>query len=203
MSSSTKDSGAIDDSAEAMLKGIRNLLEEQVAYINRVDTSEDPEELLWIESLFPATLALASFGGSITFSVIPSQLEPSHNSRIGEQKVRNFLALAWLFFALALATASAGQLVLSFHRDVVKDSFDKKSTGTLKRMQKLAVWFLCWFPVSLLLQVLILLAFLFLSLVIAAYAPAVGWVAVGFTSFAVPVAVFLWCLQNCSKTRTE
>jgi hypothetical protein len=195
MMSSSRTNSTIDDPATATLKRIQEQVDEQVNYINPVDTSRDPKALLWIESLFPATIALATFGGSITFSVIPTQLETSHNSRIDIEEVRNFLALAWLFFALALATASAGQLILAFHRDAVKVRFEKGTAGSAC-LQKLAVGFLCWFPVSLLLQVLILLAFLFLALVISAYAPAVGWVAVGFTSLAIPVAMLFWGVQN-------
>jgi hypothetical protein len=190
-----------DNTSETTPTTIEHFLKIQHAYIKRNDTSQDPKALLWIESLFPAVIALASFGGSITFSVIPSSLENSQNHRIDKQEVRNFLALAWLFFALALGIASTGQLALTFHRDIVKMEFNKERTLAItEHGQRLALFLLYSFPISLLLQVLILLAFLFLALVIAAYAPAVGWTAVGFTSSATLLAIAVWFFQSYEFT---
>ncbi|TID25886.1 hypothetical protein E2P81_ATG03675 [Venturia nashicola] len=87
--------------SEGAPNSIEDLLQRQLDYIQNSEIQLEPPALTWIESLFPAVIALASFGGSITFSVIPTQLESSHNKRISNQEIRNFLALAWLFFALA------------------------------------------------------------------------------------------------------
>ncbi|QDS73239.1 hypothetical protein FKW77_004013 [Venturia effusa] len=186
-SSSTKPKGAP--------KNLEDLLQRQLDFVQTIATSPEPAELIWIESFFPAVIVLASFGGSITFSVIPSQLENSHNTRIGNQEVRNFLALAWLFFALALGTASTGQLVLTFHRENIEKRFQGQGIST-ERWARQAVWLICSFPISLVLQLLVLAAFLFLALVIAAYSPAVGWTAVGFASAGIVGAVPVWFFQS-------
>lgn len=185
-------SGFDKDSAK-LLEGILNELRAKEL---------EPPGLTWIEGFLPSVIVLSSFGGSITFTVIPSQNQ-SPDSRFNPQNVRNYLALAWLFFVLALATASTAQMVLTFHRPTVKAGFEngsyrewKKGVTGPNRWDPAVVRMFCWFPLSLLLQMLVLLAFLFLSFVVFAYAPAVGSVALGFTGLSTIGAVLIWVLHE-------
>jgi uncharacterized low-complexity protein len=177
---------------------------------------KDPPGFSWIESFLPAVIALSTFGGSITFSVIPSIASTDEPPYVfGVVAVRYFLSLAWLFFALALGISSAGQLVLTFHRDVVKEGFKAEKWSVWDRMygdrperdkkpwQRPAVCIFVRLPMSLVLQVLVLLAFLFLALVVVAYAKIVGWVAVAFTGIFMIGAFVMWYFQNKDSSNTE
>jgi hypothetical protein len=185
-------SGSAKDSAK-LLEDILNELRAK---------KPDPPGLTWLEGFLPSVIVLSSFGGSITFTVIPSQNQ-SPDSRFNPQNVRNYLALAWLFFVLALGAASTAQMVLTFHRPTVKAGFEKRPYRKWKKDVKdpgrwdfAVVRMFCWFPLSLLLQMLVLLAFLFLSFVVFAYAPAVGSVALGFTGLSTIGVVVLWALHT-------
>lgn len=104
------------------------------------------------------------------------------------------MALAWLFFALALGSASVSQLVVALNRDQIKEMLKEEADGSSRsrsafRKTFAGLWFRCF---GLVLQVLVLLAFLFLSLVVVAYAPNVGFIACGFTLICLVASVVLW-----------
>jgi hypothetical protein len=168
-------------------------------------------QLDWLDAFLPAVIAVSTFGGSITFTLIPGQLQ-APSSTFEVSTVRVFLSLAWLFFFLAFAFAGVASLVLSFQRDNIKTTPNEQSpeqqnpeeqnpqqppkARSTRRNERYANWFIAHFPISLMLQILVLLAFSFLGLAVAAYVPGVGWVAVGVTVVAIPAAVYFWCQQR-------
>lgn len=158
----------------------------------------DRPGLVWIEKLLPSIIVLSTFGGSITFSVIPSidDAQPP-NQDFTPQNVRTSLALAWLFFFLALATASAGKAILAFQRPSINAGFARKPPQEDNRWTGLVTWMFCRFPLSVFLQVLVLLAFLFSALVVVAYVEVVGWIAVAFTVFFIALAIAVWIMHDC------
>jgi len=170
----------------------------------------DPDGLSWIENLLPSVLALAILGGSITFSIIPSVDDKNPpNQRWSPQDVRTYLSLAWLFFTLALGVSTVAQVVLAFHRPAIRLGFwnpenDGPEPNNASQIRN-EYWYkavktmFCCFPLSLALQLLVLLAFFFLALVIVAYAEAVGWVAVALTGISIFGAVTVWLIQYGKK----
>ncbi|OHF04063.1 hypothetical protein CORC01_00402 [Colletotrichum orchidophilum] len=89
--------------------------------------------------------------------------------------VRRFLAVAWLCFILTIAIAGYSSSLLTILRQQAQDSDDRS-------------WHRNWDKVgiasSVLVHILLVLAFLFLSLGLVAYVGAIGWVGVGFSSLA-------------------
>lgn len=152
----------------------------------------DPAGLIWLDTLLPTVVGLSTFGGSITFTIIPAQNAIPTN-RFDEGTVRTFVSLAWLFFILAFGCASTAQMVLALHRETIKAGFmdQRRKTGG---WDWVVIGLFCWFPMSLFLQLLILTAFLFLSLVVVAFVPVVGWIAVCMTSLFFAGSVIVWAL---------
>ena len=144
-----------------------------------------PSQLLESAKIFLSfTVGVSIFGASI-FTVIVSEIaqpgKPPSNERFDERTVRTLLAISWLLFVLALGIGGVSINLL---------------TGTGENPQfwsRLKIRSLI-----LLLQSLIIGAFLILSLVIVAYTGDVGWVAVAFSSVAELIAViyFFKCLYD-------
>jgi hypothetical protein len=112
------------------------------------------------------------------------------------------LALAWLFFVLALGVASAAEMALTFNRDNVVKRVKGEDLvlggGYWKEiMVRLTCWLIVRFPLSLAVQTLVLLAFLFLSLAVAAYHLVVGWIAFALTTTIIIVSSAAWIVQIC------
>ena len=159
----------------------------------------DPAAITWLDKLLPAVIQLSIFGGSITFTVVVGQYPSPLRFA---QEIGTFLALAWLFFVLALGVASAAEMALTFNRDnVVKRVKGEKLVlggGYWKEiMVRLTCWLIVRFPLSLALQTLVLLAFLFLSLAVAAYHLVVGWIAFALTATMIIVSSCAWIVQVC------
>ncbi|KAL2349628.1 hypothetical protein BJ546DRAFT_1018937 [Cryomyces antarcticus] len=160
----------------------------------------------WLDKLLPTVIELSIFGGSITFTVVVGTQAKD------DQRLVTYLALAWLFFTLALGLASAAMMALSFNRREVVRCFQRNQANESERglividwppnqWQRRLLKFTCFmfvgFSLSLVLQLLVMLAFLFLSLVVVAYSPAVGWVALGFTSSFIFVLTLSWIIHVC------
>jgi hypothetical protein len=138
--------------------------------------------LKWWDSFSKGVIGISTFGASITFTVIVSSLpDPveirsqskskiSKKTNFGREEVRKFLAIAWLMFVAALGFALVSQLLL------------RRSRGYGKALKTLEIT----------LNGLILTAFMFLSLAVAAYVPEVGWAGVGFMSFFAIMVGSVW-----------
>ncbi|KAK0611741.1 hypothetical protein B0T14DRAFT_500778 [Immersiella caudata] len=133
------------------------------------------------ETFISFIFSISIFGAS-TFAIIAGQMvdpidiwkpdpPPFHIDT-----VRNFLGIAWLCFVLALAVAGYSSSILVLHRQNAGGVYDQK-------------WGRAWdrfgLASSVVLHLLLVCAFLFLSLSLVAYVGAVGWVAVGFSSLAI------------------
>ncbi|KAH0537510.1 hypothetical protein FGG08_005685 [Glutinoglossum americanum] len=155
----------------------------------------------WWEGFLPAVIGVSTFGGSITFSVIvseiadPGRLNPSNQNavtytRFQRETVRMFLALSWLLFIMALGVASMVAQLLSFHRERFRDNFEKPMSGM--PILNMITNGGGLHGLSLLLNGLMLGAFYFLSLAVVAYVETVGWIAVAFTSTYVLIVGGVW-----------
>jgi hypothetical protein len=136
----------------------------------------------WWDSFSKGVIGISTFGASISFSVIvtdlpdPVAIRAASTSSLAakitfeKETVRKFLSLAWLMFLLALGFALISQLKL------------RKSDGTGGSLKFL----------GLILNGLILSAFMFLSLSVAAYVPEVGMAGVGFLSWFGLMILGMW-----------
>ncbi|KAF3003104.1 hypothetical protein E8E13_008165 [Curvularia kusanoi] len=120
-------------------------------------------------------LTLTIFGAS-TFTVVvseianPSEINPS--ARFARETVRSFLGIAWLLFVIALYGVAYSMSSVAEKRE----NPDRQVGGKSKfRWELLA---------SSLIQIVIITAFLFLSLALVAYVEPVGWAAVASSSAA-------------------
>lgn len=156
---------------------IEQLADHLLKRLQRPET--EPLAVARLKGVVPTFILLFGFGGQITFTVIPTITKdediPSDWSAC---EVRIFLSLAWLFFMLGLGLSSAIALVQvyggeSFARRLGKGGGSETFVNVL----------------CALLQILIALAFLFLSLVVVAYTPAIGWVNAGVSCLCVAMAV--------------
>lgn len=130
--------------------------------------------------LHTTIIGISSLGASVTFSYVLSnntQDVPSHNPRFSKEQVQQFLAISWLLFLLGLAFASLGSTLLTFFKSHWIADWDgvngKHSQWQVQMYAVLA---------SGVMGSLIIGAFIVLSLVVVAYSPTVGWIAVGFTA---------------------
>jgi heme/copper-type cytochrome/quinol oxidase subunit 2 len=141
------------------------------------------ETIRSFESFLSFVLSLSIFGAS-TFAIVVSEIanpnELSPSSRFTRETVRTFLGIAWLLFVVALGVVAVSMSLLAYKREQPVD----RSGGS----QKLE-WERLGLVASSLIQVLVVTAFLFLSLVLVAYAKAVGWVAVALSSLAAVFAI--------------
>ena len=146
-----------------------------------------PAGLIWLDGFLPIFITICSFGGSITFTVIPTVANGTPiPHRFDAAEVRTFLSLAWLFFVLALVFAMAGSLKVTYRRKSFEKIAEKPHT-TAEFSQKLLVSLF-----GLYLQIFTGLAFIFLSLVVVAYTPVVGWIAFAFASIFLLYSIVIW-----------
>lgn len=158
----------------------------------------------FFNGVFQTILAIGTLGASITFNYVLSNAslspdassgsdsETSNNSNILDSPVATtgglprfsaatvqlFLSVSWLLFLLALAFASLGQTLLTFFRKHWERDWD----GVHGRISQVTVQ---WYAVLAagLMGGLVIAAFILLCLVVEAYSPVVGWIALGFTVF--------------------
>jgi zinc transporter ZupT len=142
------------------------------------------------ENLFKGTLAISTLGASITFQVVIQQiaedLDKSRYHTFRRKTARNFLAIAWLLFTVALGVASLAAIMLALNQDrfrkgvdnVNRDFYEKIAAGT-----------------SGLLLFIMLSAFLFCSLAVTAYCEGAGWAGVGLTVVFLALSLCVWLLH--------
>lgn len=134
----------------------------------------------FFNGLFQTMIAISTLGTSVTFSFIitsGTQLG-SPTAYYQQSQVATFLAISWLLFLLNLAFASLGSTLLTFF----KAHWIRDWDGEHGRRSQLEVQLYAVFT-SGLLGGLIIGAFVFLCLVVVAYSPVVGWIALGFTGW--------------------
>jgi hypothetical protein len=140
---------------------------------------------IFFNGLFQTILAISTLGASITFNYVlsnsnaPNSSIPSASTRrFSARTVQLFLAVSWLLFLLALASAALGSTLLTFFRKHWEADWDGKRGKTSQTTVQLYAVFASGVMGS-----LVVGAFVLLCLVVVAYEPTVGWIALGFTSF--------------------
>jgi hypothetical protein len=129
----------------------------------------------WFKALFQIVIALSTLGASVTFSYILSDFK---DPRFIWSKpvVQTYIAVSWVLFLLALAFASLASTLLNFFQGHAVRDWDGMDKRRKTVMQ-------CYASVTcLVLYGLIIAAFVVMGLVVTAYTPVVGWVAIGFTA---------------------
>ncbi|KAK4445603.1 hypothetical protein QBC34DRAFT_413122 [Podospora aff. communis PSN243] len=133
------------------------------------------------ETFISFIFSISIFGAS-TFAIIAGQMTDPIDiwkpdpPTFHISTVRSFLGIAWLCFVLALAVAGYSSSILVLHRQSAGGVYDEKWGKAWDRFGIVS---------SVVLHLLLVCAFLFLSLCLVAYVGAVGWVAVGFSSLAI------------------
>lgn len=140
------------------------------------------EEIVsFLEFLFRSIVAISSLGASLTFNLLGGQLGVA--VRYTDLQIRRFLALSFLCFLVDLGLAAFSAVILYNRRGQAVRGLNGRSSVTWQ-------WLVIAYTGAL--QFIGLTAFVFIALVVVAYAPAVGWVVFGFTAFfAVVVSVIV------------
>ena len=147
-----------------------------------------PETIKSFQEFLSFVLSLSIFGAS-TFAIIVSEIanpnDISLNPRFSRQTVRNFLGIAWLLFVFALAIVAASMTLLAYHQERSTTGLD----SVWKKLERPGL------VASSVIQISVIMAFLFLSLALVAYTEIVGWLAVAFSSIAAVFALVLLAVQ--------
>jgi hypothetical protein len=171
----------------SMSSGFKHRPDVEVAtnmYEKSFDTAYDTDTqvLKWWDSFAKGIIGISTIGASICFSVIFSDLPDPVASRslrpsklsskihFDKEAVRTLLSASWLLFVLALGFALVSQLKLRKSRE----------------------WGAGLKGLELLLNGLVLGAFMCLSLAVAAFVPKVGIAGVGFISFFAFMVICMW-----------
>jgi hypothetical protein len=175
---------------------------------NLAPVSPDPAGLVWLEGILSPVTEVSIFGGSILFSVVVGEQTHAGARRFHDQ-LPTFLALAWFFFVLALGLAIATKMALSFNRDRIKMAFARHNPNQMQPanvqpvarnpepfLDEVARTVIVKAKIADLMCLLILLAFFFLSLCVAAYDATIGSLAAGCTGLLWLVFCITWAYQN-------
>ncbi|KAF2183520.1 hypothetical protein K469DRAFT_751526 [Zopfia rhizophila CBS 207.26] len=137
----------------------------------------------FLQGYLKAMLAISLFGGQITFTIIlsdiydPNKLSSPHRASFSKETVRLFVSISWMLFTFVLGLSAIAQILLS-------DSKIREVVG------KGGSWTVVWMLFAL--NLMPVLAFLFLALAVTAFVPVVGWVVLGFVGLYAVVVVSLW-----------
>lgn len=197
---------ASDEQLKEQLKILLRVLHDMNVKVVQefVDTSPAGEMTVkWLENLMPSVITVATLGASITFTVIVQQLPPPQYWSI--EMLRTLLSISWLLFVLSLGLASAGSLILAFHRKPLVGYYNRKEKEWPRQgsapsalWKKPGYWLACTFkePFTLVLLLCMLSAFFFLALVVFAYSRNVGIAALIFVSLFVAATALTWFMQH-------
>ncbi|KIV95775.1 hypothetical protein PV10_03390 [Exophiala mesophila] len=135
----------------------------------------------FFNGLFATIVGISTLGTSVTFSYVLSsnvQAPRALNPTFSLDEIHSFLAVSWLLFLLAMAFGSLGSTLLTFYKKRWVADWDGYNGRTSRwAVQMYAV------TASAFMGGLVIGAFIILGLVVVAYSPTVGWIAVGVTSF--------------------
>ncbi|KIW15688.1 hypothetical protein PV08_05738 [Exophiala spinifera] len=159
----------------------------------------DPPGLRWLETLIPGVYFISGFGSLITFtSTVGIFGSPKHYY----SEIQVFIALSWLFFTLSLALATLTSMALTFQRDHVRDAFSRGykgwrgGAGSRTAGERSVVFGIVVLGSGMWLMLLVCLAFVFLSLSVAAYCLAVGWISFVVCLGMMICTVLFWILMG-------
>lgn len=135
----------------------------------------------FFNGLFQTIIGTSTLGASITFSYVLSNTNEQLSTPIADpsftvHEVQLFLSVSWLLFLLALASSATGSTLLTFFKKHWIDDWDGLHGKTSQvTVQVYAV------TASAIMGGLTIGAFALLCLVVVAYSPIVGWIALAFT----------------------
>ena len=150
------------------------------AATSTVLSGPNPGERLasYFDNFFRAIGGISTLGASITFSkIVQTPVTPWIDYGIGADAVQFYLSISWMLFLLALVVTSSLASLLSLYRPQAIDAFATKVHKYKKRVMWAATF------TSLVLILLVFASFLFISLVVVAYAGPVGWITLAATLF--------------------
>lgn len=135
---------------------------------------------------------MGTLGAGFTLSVVvlspPKPSDISHKS-FSPQLVTRFGAISSILFILTVLVSQGSAQIFRFEEICIADGVDND--------EALVLWSLA--GLSLLLQVQVLGAFVFLELVLAVHEPIVGWIGIVLTAGLGVVALGLWALQATGR----
>jgi succinate dehydrogenase hydrophobic anchor subunit len=142
------------------------------------------------ENLFKGTLAISTLGASITFQVVIQQIAPEEDKSIHHtfrrKTTRNFLAIAWLLFVVALGVASLAAIMLALNQDRFRDEEENRHRETYEKVAA---------GTSGLLLFVMLAAFLFCSLAVTSYCEGAGWAGVALSAVFMVLSFCIWLVH--------
>ncbi|KAH9238361.1 hypothetical protein K456DRAFT_1173261 [Colletotrichum gloeosporioides 23] len=166
--------------------------------IARVAGANEEGSVKDFQMFITIVLTILIFGAS-TFAIISGQMQDPAElwkpvpPSFSLATVRRFLAAAWLCFILTIAIAGYTSSVLT----ILRQRAERLNDHTWHTH-----WEILGIASSVLLHILLVLAFLFLSLGLVAYVGTIGWVAVGFSclagTFVASLSIFQ-CIDNCRR----
>ncbi|RDW66639.1 hypothetical protein BP5796_09388 [Coleophoma crateriformis] len=132
----------------------------------------------YFDNFFKTIVGVCTLGASITFAkIVQTPVTPWTDYGVSKDTVQNYLAISWLCFILDLVITSFAASALSLYRPQAIKYF-----GTVdSRERRIVAWYATL--VSATLFGLLIAAFIFLCLVVAAYTGSIGWAGVGFCVF--------------------
>lgn len=141
--------------------------------------AQHPGERLanFFDKFFTTIVGVSTLGASISFSkIVSTPVKPWVDYGHSEVSIQNNLSIAFLLLVVDLALTSAAASALSLYRPQAVNYFGMSDS----HHRRVVMWWATL--VSIVLFSLVFAAFIFLGLVVAAYAGPIGWVVVGFTS---------------------
>jgi hypothetical protein len=136
-------------------------------------TPRNEESEKSFEAFLSFIFTLSIFGAS-TFTTVVSEIanpnDINNSARFARETVRSFLGVAWLLFVVAIGAVCFSMSARAYIRE--HPTIEAKG-GSKLRWELMA---------SSLIQISVIVAFLFLSLALVAYTEVVGWIAVGLSS---------------------
>jgi hypothetical protein len=147
---------------------------------HEVESTVDEEARRTLQGYLAILISVSIFGGSTFFSLVSQLAEPT---KFSITTVRTFMAVSWLLFVLTFACAFTSSMLIGPHITVSKVIGSGQDS---KLNTRVGIFFLSLTHFS------AIGAFLFMALVVMAYAEAVGWVAVGLTVVAAVGGFFIW-----------
>lgn len=141
------------------------------------------------QDLFKGTIAISTFGASITFQVIIQQIDDTQNvsthHTFHRKTARTFLAIAWVLFMSALGIASLAAILLAFNKDRVRNGIARPEHTRRRYALTASI-------TSGILLLLMLSAFFFSSLAVTSYCEGVGWAGCGISGIFLLLSFWIW-----------
>ena len=153
---------------------------------------EDREFWSWLDGYLTGIIGIAVLGGQITFTVLVSEIaDPAETVKprtptFRKETVRTFIGISWLLFTTLMGISVFVKILCS----------DPRERGWL--LQRLGTYGfrILYSLLTLLLNALSIVPFLFLALAATAYVPIVGWLGTGLVSFYTVVVGVSWLVLD-------